>query len=164
MEAELNAILEEGGLVADNTGKQVTAAIKNIILKKTGTLASLNTFNQSTIVAACNEILSEIRKESQNRQNAMTALTQAFQQAINKEAQERIHSDNAEAQARMQGDKSIVDYGDPSGIRKVQVGYAGTSLLAGQVAHLAGYTHDGTKLKDVTEEAVRKLLRLDAVE
>ena len=175
MEAELNAILKEGGLVADNTGKQVMAAIKNIILKKTGTLASLNTVNKSTIVAACNEILSEIRKESQNRQNAMTSLTQAFQQAINKEAQARINGDkteadvrnkaiDAEAKARIEGDKSIVDYGDPSGNRKVQVGYAGTSLLAGQVAHLAGYTHDGAKLKDVTEEAVRKLLKLDSVD
>ena len=175
MEAELNAILEEGGLVADNTGKQVTAAIKNIILKRTGTLASLNTVNKSTIVAACNEILSYIRQEAQNRQNAMTSLTQIFQQAINAEAQARINGDkteadvrnkaiDAEAQARTQGDKSIADYGDPSGNRKIQVGYAGPSLQAGELLHLAGYTQAGAKLKDATEDAVRKLLRLDSVD
>ncbi|MGP1603951.1 MAG: gp53-like domain-containing protein [Treponema sp.] len=164
MEAEINAVLDSGGVVPDNTAKQLVAAIKNIILKQTGTLTNLHTANKATIVAACNELLSEIRKEAQNRQSAITSLTQAFQQAINKEAQERIRSDNAEAQARTQGDKSIADYGDPSGNRKIQVGYAGPSIQAGELLHLAGYTQAGTKLKDVTEEAVRKLLRLDAVD
>ena len=95
----------------------------------------------------------EVDEEKQARSHSMSTLAQSFQQAI-----------NAEAQARTQGDKSIVDFGDPSGNRKVQVGYAGPPLLAGQVAHLAGYTHGGAKLKDVTEEAVRKLLKLDSVD
>ena len=71
---------------------------------------------------------------------------------------------DAEAQARAQGDKSIVDYGDSSGNRKIQVGYAGPSLQAGELLHLAGYTQAGSKLKDATEDAVRKLLGLDAVD
>ena len=95
----------------------------------------------------------EVDLEKQARTQAVSSLSQAFQQAI-----------NAEAQARTQGDKSIADYGDPSGNRKIQVGYAGPSLQAGELLHLAGYTQAGTKLKDVTEEAVRKLLRLDAVD
>ena len=95
----------------------------------------------------------EVDAEAKARTQSMSTLAQSFQQAI-----------NAEAQARTQGDKYIADYGDPSGYRKLQVGYEGPPLQAGQVAHLAGYTHDGAKLKDVTEEAVRKLLRLDAVD
>ena len=95
----------------------------------------------------------EIDAEAKARTQSMSTLAQSFQQAI-----------NAEAQARTQGDKSIADYGDPSGNRKIQVGYAGPSIQAGELLHLAGYTQAGTKLKDVTEEAVRKLLRLDAVD
>ena len=59
---------------------------------------------------------------------------------------------------------AIKDYGDPSGNREIQVGYAGPSLQAEELLHLAGYTQAGTKLKDVTEEAVKKLLKLDAVD
>ena len=55
---------------------------------------------------------------------------------------------------------AIRDYGNPSGNRKIQVGFANASLQAGQVSHLAGYNKDGTKLKDVTEDAVRQLLGL----
>ena len=95
----------------------------------------------------------EVDEEKQARSHSITSLIQSFQQSI-----------NAESQARMQGDKSIVDYGDPSGNRKIQVGYAGPSLQAGELLHLAGYTQAGSKLKDVTEEAARKLLRLDAVD
>ena len=95
----------------------------------------------------------EVDEEKQTRSHSITSLIQSFQQSI-----------NAEAQARTQGDKSIADYGDPSGNRKIQVGYAGPSLQAGELLHLAGYTQAGAKLKDVTEEAVRKLLRLDAVD
>ena len=95
----------------------------------------------------------EIDAEAKARTQSMSTLAQSFQQSI-----------NAEAQARTQGDKSIVDYGDSSGNRKIQVGYAGPSLQAGELLHLAGYTQAGTKLKDVTEEAARKLLSLDAVD
>ena len=95
----------------------------------------------------------EVDAEVQARTQSISSLTQAFQQAINNEVQ-----------ARTRGDKSIADYGDPSGNRKIQVGYAGPSLQAGELLHLAGYTQAGAKLKDVTEEAVRKLLRLDAVD
>lgn len=59
---------------------------------------------------------------------------------------------------------AIKDYGDPSGNREIQVGYVGSSLQAGELLHLAGYTQAGTKLKGVTEEAARKLLGLDAVD
>ena len=55
---------------------------------------------------------------------------------------------------------AIRDYGNPSGNRKIQVGFANASLQAGQVSHLAGYNKDGTKLKDVTEDAARQLLGL----
>ena len=55
---------------------------------------------------------------------------------------------------------AIKDYGDPSGNRKVQDGYAGPSLQAGELLHLAGYTQAGSKLKDVTEDAARQLLGL----
>ena len=95
----------------------------------------------------------EVDAEAKARTQSMSTLVQSFQQAI-----------NAEAQARTQGDKSIADYGDPSGNRKIQVGYAGPSLQAGELLHLAGYTQAGAKLKDATEDAVRKLLRLDSVD
>ncbi len=55
---------------------------------------------------------------------------------------------------------AMKDYGDPSGNRKIQVGYAGPSLQAGELLHLAGYTQAGSKLKDVTEDAARQLLGL----
>ncbi|MGP1503975.1 MAG: phage baseplate protein [Treponema sp.] len=55
---------------------------------------------------------------------------------------------------------AMKDYGDPSGNRKIQVGYAGPPLQAGELLHLAGYTQAGSKLKDVTEDAVRQLLGL----
>jgi len=96
----------------------------------------------------------EIDAEAKARTQSMSTLSQSFQQAI-----------NDEAHARAEGDKSIVDYGDPSGNRKVQVGYAGPSVQAGELLSLAGYTQAGTitKLKDASNEAVRKLLGLDAV-
>ena len=85
MEAELNAVLEAGGIVANNTGGQVVGAIKKIILEKTGTLTNLNTTNKDTIVAACNELLSQIRKETQQRQEALTSLSRMlFSHADNK--------------------------------------------------------------------------------
>ena len=89
----------------------------------------------------------EIDAEAKARTQSMSTLEQSFQQAI-----------DAEAQARAEGDKSIVDivdHGDPSGKRTIQVGYAGPSLQAEELLHLAGYTQSGTKLKDVTEEAAR---------
>ena len=102
----------------------------------------------------------ELYEETKARISSDNAEELARTQAINQEVKARTNAIDAEAKARIEGDKSIADYGDPSGNRKVQVGYAGTSLLVGQVAHLAGYTHDGAKLKDVTEEAVRQLLGL----
>ena len=55
---------------------------------------------------------------------------------------------------------AIKDFEDPSGDHKIQVGWVGPVLQAGQVNHLAGYSKDGTKLKDVTEDAARQLLGL----
>ena len=118
----------------------------------------------------------EVDLEKQARTQAVSSLSQAFQQSIDAEAKARTQSMstleqsfqqaiNNEAQARAKGDKSIVDYGDPSGNRKVQVGFAGPSVKAGELVSLAGYTQAGaiTKLKDASNEAVRKLLGLDAV-
>ena len=106
----------------------------------------------------------ELYEETKARISSDNAEELARTQAINQEVEARTNAIDAEAKARIEGDKSIADYGDPSGNRKIQVGYAGPALQAGQVAHLAGYTHDGAKLKDVTEEAVRKLLKLDSVD
>ena len=155
MEAELNAVLEAGGIVANNTGGQVAGAIKKIILEKTGTLTNLNTANKETIVAACNELLSQIRQESQQRQAELNTLSQAFQQAINNEAR-----------ARMEGDRSIVDFGDPSGNHKIQVGFEGNGLTAENTSHLAGFYNDGkgdrgNKIRNISKEEVLKFLNLN---
>ena len=87
MEAEINAVLDSGGIVPDNTGKQLIAAIKNIILQQTGTLTNLHTANKANIVAACNELLSEIRKEVRNREDALQNAKALLQQSINTESQ-----------------------------------------------------------------------------
>lgn len=55
---------------------------------------------------------------------------------------------------------AIKDCEDPSGNHKIQVGWVGPVLQAGQVNHLVGYSKGGTKLKDVTEDAARQLLGL----
>ena len=87
MEAEINAVLDSGGIVPDNTAKQLVAAIKTIILQQTGTLTNLHTANKATIVAACNELLSEIRKEVRNREDALQNAKALLQQSINIESQ-----------------------------------------------------------------------------
>ena len=155
MEAELNAVLEAGGIVANNTEGQVAGAIKKIILEKTGTLTNLNTANKETIVAACNELLSQIRQESQQRQAELNTLSQAFLQAINNES----HS-------RAEGDKSIVDFGDPTGKHRIQVGFAGEGLAAETTSHLAGFYNDGkgdsgNKIRNISKEEVLKFLNLN---
>ena len=87
MEAEINAVLDSGGIVPDNTAKQLIAAIKTIILQQTGTLTNLHTANKETIVAACNELLTEIRKEVRNREDALQNAKALLQQSINTESQ-----------------------------------------------------------------------------
>ena len=152
----LSALITKLGGKPDNSSvEQLAEVFTSEIKANTGIVRDAAGRAKVAAPAAADDIArkAEVDAEAQARTQSMSTLAQSFQQAI-----------NAEAQARMEGDKSIVDFGDPSGNRKVQVGYAGTSLLAGQVAHLAGYTHDGAKLKDVTEEAVRKLLKLDSVD
>ena len=152
----LSALITKLGGKPDNSSvTQLAEVFTSAIKANTGIVRDAAGCAKVAAPAAADDIArkAEVDAEAQARTQSMSTLAQSFQQAI-----------NAEAQARMEGDKSIVDFGDPSGNRKVQVGYAGASLLTGQVAHLAGYTHDGAKLKDVTEEAVRKLLRLDSVD
>ena len=130
VEKELNEIIRSGGMIPDGSNAQVIAAIKNVIIKYTGLLANLQTTDKSTIVAAANEILSKVREETQNRQNALTALTQTFTQTINAETQARINSDNVESKARTQGDNAISDQlsshtgnkSNPHGVTGEQVG------------------------------------------
>ena len=55
---------------------------------------------------------------------------------------------------------AIKDFEDPTGNRKIQVGFVNTPLQSGHVRCLVGFNKDGTKLKGVTTEAARNLLGL----
>ena len=83
-------------------------------------------------------------------------MTQAFQQAITNEAQ-----------ARAEGDKSIVDFCDPAGKRRIQVGFSGNGLTAENTSHLAGFYNDGhgdngNKIRDISKTEARKWLGIEA--
>ena len=152
----LSALITKLGGNPDNSSVEQLAGIFTSEVKaNTGIVRDAAGCAKVAAPAAADDIArkAEVDAEAQARSQSMSTLSQSFQQAINNEAQ-----------ARTQGDKSIVDYGDPSGNRKIQVGYAGPSLQAGELLHLAGYTQAGAKLKDATEDAVRKLLRLDSVD
>ena len=60
---------------------------------------------------------------------------------------------NAETSTKTTG---ITDYNSPS--RTIQVGYAGDSLNTSNLTHIAGYTDDGTKIKDVSKDVLKSWL------
>ena len=97
-----------------------------------------------------------VNTEAQARTQAVHSLTQAFQQAITNEAQ-----------ARAEGDKSIVDFCDPAGKRRIQVGFSGNGLTAENTSHLAGFYNDGhgdngNKIRDISKTEARKWLGIEA--
>lgn len=60
---------------------------------------------------------------------------------------------------------AIRDYGDPSGNRKIQLGFAGNGLTAATTSHLAGFYFDGKndrgfKIRDISKEETLKFLEL----
>ena len=59
----------------------------------------------------------------------------------------------------------IKDYGDPSGNRTIQLGFAGNGLTAATTSHLAGFYFDGKndrgfKIRDISKEETLKFLEL----
>lgn len=60
---------------------------------------------------------------------------------------------NAETSTKTTG---ITDYNSSS--RTIQVGYAGDSLNTSNLTHIAGYTDDGTKIKDVSKDVLKSWL------
>ena len=50
----------------------------------------------------------------------------------------------------------VADYGDSS--RKIQIGYAGAGLNTNNLSHIAGYTDNGTKIKDVNKSVLQSWL------
>lgn len=64
---------------------------------------------------------------------------------------------NAETSTKTTG---ITDYNNSS--RTIQVGYAGNGLNTSNLTHIAGYTDDGTKIKDVSKDVLKSWLGLDS--
>ena len=60
---------------------------------------------------------------------------------------------NAETSTKTTG---ITDYNGSS--RTIQVGYAGDGLNTSNLTHIAGYTDDGTKIKDVSKDVLKSWL------
>lgn len=50
----------------------------------------------------------------------------------------------------------ITDYND--GNRTIRIGYAGSGLTTSNLTHIAGYTDDGTKIKDVSKDVLKSWL------
>lgn len=50
----------------------------------------------------------------------------------------------------------ITDYND--GNRTIRIGYAGSGLTTSNLTHIAGYTDDGTKIKDVNKDVLKSWL------
>lgn len=55
----------------------------------------------------------------------------------------------------------VTDYKDAS--RTIQVGYAGDSLNTSNLTHIAGYTDNGTKIKDVSKEVLKSWLGVSTI-
>ena len=55
----------------------------------------------------------------------------------------------------------VTDYKDAS--RTIQVGYAGEGLSTSNLTHIAGYTDDGTKIKDVSKEVLKSWLGVSTI-
>lgn len=47
----------------------------------------------------------------------------------------------------------VKDYNDAN--RTIKIGYAGAGLTAGNLSHVAGYTDNGTKIKDVSKDVLK---------
>lgn len=54
----------------------------------------------------------------------------------------------------------VTDYKNPTKI--IQVGYAGDGLTTSNLTHIAGYTDDGTKIKDVSKDVLKSWLGVSA--
>ena len=55
----------------------------------------------------------------------------------------------------------VTDYKDAS--RTIQVGYAGDDLNTSNLTHIAGYTDNGTKIKDVSKEVLKSWLGVSTI-
>ena len=55
----------------------------------------------------------------------------------------------------------VTDYKDAS--RTIQVGYAGDGLNTSNLTHIAGYTANGTKIKDVSKEVLKSWLGVSTI-
>lgn len=55
----------------------------------------------------------------------------------------------------------VTDYKDAS--RTIQVGYAGDGLNTSNLKHIAGYTDNGTKIKDVSKEVLKSWLGVSTI-
>ena len=65
---------------------------------------------------------------------------------------------NAETSTKTTG---ITDYNSSS--RTIQVGYAGDGLNTSNLTHIAGYTDDGTKIKDVSKDVLKSWLGVSTI-
>ena len=65
---------------------------------------------------------------------------------------------NADTSTKATG---VTDYKDSS--KTIQVGYAGDGLNTSNLTHIAGYTDNGTKIKDVSKDVLKSWLGLDIV-
>ena len=55
----------------------------------------------------------------------------------------------------------VTDYKDAS--RTIQVGYAGDGLNTSNLTHIAGYTDNGTKIKDVSKDVLKSWLGVSTI-
>ena len=51
---------------------------------------------------------------------------------------------------------SVIDYNDSS--RHIKIGYAGAGLSTSNLSHIAGYTNNGTQIKDVSKDVLKSWL------
>ena len=55
----------------------------------------------------------------------------------------------------------VTDYNDSS--RTIQVGWAGDGLNTSNLTHIAGYTDNGTKIKDVSKDVLQSWLGMTTI-
>ena len=69
-----------------------------------------------------------------------------------------INNDGSITASKLNGATTqVVDYGDTN--RKISIGYATAGLTSSTVTHIAGYTDNGTKIKDINKTELQKWLR-----
>lgn len=51
---------------------------------------------------------------------------------------------------------AVIDYNDPN--RRIQIGYAGAGLSTSNLNYIAGYTNNGTQIKDVSKDVLKSWL------